>query len=157
MSKTRKILATLTMVAVATTASLTAISSAQAHPTGTPHLHAVPGPVFPVPGPTYTGPLFPIPGPLTPAPTPTPTPAPPHHHGGLRRGEAAALGLLGGVILGGVIANANRRQAPAPAPAVGLPAAHYAFCDAKYRSYVIATNTFTGYDGRQHYCNSPYI
>ena len=156
MSKTRKILATLTMVAVATTASLTAISSAQAHWTGTPHLHAIPGPV--VPGPIYTGPLFPFPGPLTPTPTPTPTPAPapPHHHGGLRRGEAAALGLLGGVILGGVIANANRRSAQPVQPS-SPPAAHYAYCDAKYRSYVVATNSFTGYDGRQHYCISPYI
>jgi hypothetical protein len=154
MSKTRKFLTTLTMAAVATTVSLSTVSSAQAHsaPWIAPHLHAIPGP-----GPIYTGPLFP--GPLAPVP-----PAPPvhdhssHHNGGLNRGEAAALGVLGGVIIGGVLANANRRQAqPAPAPAAGLPAAHYAYCDAKYRSYVISTNTFTGYDGRQHYCNSPYI
>jgi len=131
MSKTRKILATLTMVAVATTVSLTAVSSAQAHWTGSPHLHWVP---------------------------PPPPPPPPHHHGGLRRGEAAALGAVGGLLVGTMIANANRRQAqPAPAPAAGLPAAHYAYCDAKYRSYVIATNTFTGYDGRQHPCRSPYV
>ena len=61
----------------------------------------------------------------------------------------------GGVVIGALV---NRRQqAPAPAPAAALPAAHYAYCDAKYRSYVIVSNTFTGYDGRQHYCVSPYI
>ncbi len=129
MSKTRKILTTLTMVAVATTTSLTAISSAQAHWTGSPHLHWVP---------------------------PPPPPPPPHHHGGLRRGEAAALGAVGGLLVGTMIANANRRPVQQVQPA-GLPAAHYAYCDAKYRSYVIATNTFTGYDGRQHLCFSPYV
>ena len=93
------------------------------------------------------------------APTPDSDPAPPpRRRGGLRRGEAAALGVLGGVLIGSALANANRRQAqPAPAPAAGLPVNHYIYCDNKYRSYVAATNTFTGYDGRQHYCVSPYV
>ena len=147
MSETRKFLKTLTMVAVATTTSLTAVTGAQAHSTGTPHVHygglLTPGPILGTP-----------PGVLI--PTPTPPAPPPHHHGGLRRGEAAALGLLGGVIIGGALANANRNQ-PQTVQQVGLPAAHYAWCDNRYRSYVIATNSFTGYDGRQHQCISPYV
>ena len=56
-----------------------------------------------------------------------------------------------------MIANANRRPAqPAPA-AAGLPPQHYIYCDNKYRSYVAATNSYTGYDGLQHRCNSPYV
>jgi len=142
MSKTRKILATLTMVAVTATASLTAVSSAQAHfaPWLPAHLHAIPGPLIP---------LLPIPVPHNHASH--------HHHEnhnhGLNSGQAAALGLFGGLIIGSLAA----RQRQAPAPAAALPAAHYAYCDAKYRSYVIVSNTFTGYDGRQHYCYSPYI
>lgn len=151
MSKTRKILATLTMVAVATTASLTAVPSAQAHPSGPPHLHAIPsGPIIPGPGPIYTGPLFP--GPLTPT---LPAP-PPHHKHKHKYGQAAALGLLGGVLIGSAIANSNKQKVQ-PAPAAGLPAAHYAYCDNKYKTYVIATNTYTGYDMQPHYCNSPYV
>ena len=155
MSKTRKILATLTMVAMtATTGSLTAVSGAQAHQTLAPHAHKmIPLPVGPAAGPVYNGPLFPL---LPPPPAPPP-PAPPHKHGGLKPGEAAALGVLGGVLIGGVLANANKQPVqPAPMPAAGLPAAHYAYCDAKYKTYVIATNTYTGYDMKPHYCVSPY-
>ncbi len=64
--------------------------------------------------------------------------------------------MLGGVIIGSALANANRR-ATQPAPAANLPAAHYAWCDAKYKTYVIATNTYTGYDMKPHYCISPYV
>jgi hypothetical protein len=154
MSKTRKFLTTLTMVAVATTTNLTAISSAQAHPSGPPHLHAIPtGPIVPGPGPIYTGPLLPFPGPLTPTPPAPPPPAPPHKHGGLKPGQAAALGAVGGLLVGTIIANSAKKQ---PVPAAGLPTEHYLYCDKKYKTYVIATNTFTGYDGLQHYCNSPW-
>jgi hypothetical protein len=153
MSKTRKILTTLTMVAVATTTSLTAISGAQAHPVGPPHLHAVPpGALAPVPGP-----LFPVPpGGFLPPPPPPPgppaPPAPPHKHG-MKPGAAAALGVLGGVLIGSAIANANKNK---PAPAAGLPTEHYLYCDKKYKTYVIATNTYTGYDMKPHYCVSPW-
>ncbi len=34
--------------------------------------------------------------------------------------------------------------------------AHVEWCLNRYRSYNPRTDTFTGYDGRQHYCNSPY-
>jgi hypothetical protein len=149
MNKTRKILATLTMVAVATTASLSTVSSAQAHITFFPHPHIDPGVVtMPVPGL-----VAPVPGPVLPTPA---TPAPPRRRGGLRSGEAAALGVLGGILIGGMLAGANRRPAQPVQPAA-LPAAHYAYCDAKYRSYVIATDSYTGYDGYQHRCNSPYV
>ena len=149
MSKTRKILATLTMVAVTATASLTAVSSAQAHVTLWPHSHSIIDP----------GVL----GGLGGIVIPPGSWSPPHNHAshhhhenhnhGLNSGQAAALGLFGGLIIGSLAA----RQRQAPAPAAALPAAHYAYCDAKYRSYVIVSNTFTGYDGRQHYCYSPYI
>ena len=143
MSKTRKILATLTMVAVTTTASLTAVSSAQAHFTGIVHAH------FMLP-PGMFGP-----GGLTPTPPgPPPPPAPPaKKKGGLKPGEAAALGVLGGVLIGGMIANANKNQ-PAPA-AVGLPKEHYAWCG-KYKTYDVGTNSFMGNDGFRHPCNSPW-
>ena len=119
MSKTRKIFATLTMVAVATAVSLTAVSGAQAHRTGFRHSH--------------------------------------HDH---RAGDVA-LGALGGLIVGGVIANSARRQRreafpPPPVRRAGRSAEHVYWCDQRYRSYNIRTDTFTGYDGRQHYCNSPY-
>ncbi|GEM_PF-3958056 len=153
MSKTRKILATLTMVAVTATASFSAVSSAQAHVSPWPHSHTViatPGVLGALPG------IVIPPGLLLPVP-PVHNHASHHHHSshnhGLNSGQAAALGLFGGLVIGAL---ASRRQ-QAPAPAAALPAAHYAYCDAKYRSYVIVTNTFTGYDGRQHYCMSPYI
>jgi hypothetical protein len=33
---------------------------------------------------------------------------------------------------------------------------HVAWCMGRYRSYNAYTNTFTGYDGRRHRCNSPF-
>ena len=147
MSKTRKILATLTMVAVTTTASLTAVSSAQAHwIPGPPHAHKmIPLPVGP---PVYKGPIFPL------LPPPPPPPAPPHKHGGLKPGEAALLGAVGGVLIGGMIANANK-QPLQTAPAAGLPLEHYAWCG-KYKTYDVGTNSFMGNDGFRHLCNSPW-
>ncbi len=138
MSKTRKFLTILTMVAVATTVSLTAVSSAQAHSGKNILWHPH----------SYKAYKFKSPPPAIP-----PHNHASHHHGGLKSGQAVALGVIGGVILGSAIANSNKQ----PAPAAGLPAAHYAYCDGKYKTYVIATDTYTGYDGLQHYCNSPYV
>jgi len=118
MSKTRKILATLTMVAIATTASLTVVSSAQAHPTFFPHTHH-------------------------------------NHHSGLNRGEAAALGAVGGLLVGTMIANSNNRQQVQQVQPVGRSAAHVNFCLNRYRSYDIGSDTFLGFDGLRHYCVSP--
>jgi hypothetical protein len=44
-----------------------------------------------------------------------------------------------------------------PPVVASLPAAHIAWCDARYKTYKVRTNTFTGYDGRQHRCRSPYL
>jgi len=38
----------------------------------------------------------------------------------------------------------------------GYGSRHVAWCRGRYRSYNPNTNTFTGYDGLQHRCNSPY-
>jgi hypothetical protein len=170
MTKTRKILASLTMVAVVTTTSLTAVSNAQAHSTNWPHQHVKFGQLksgqfksAQVKSGSFKPSLGPgsmVPGPFTKLPPKGGVAHPPahskHHHGGLKSGQAAALGVLGGLLIGSVIANANRRTVQ-PAPVATLPMDHYIYCDNKYRSYVAATNTFTGYDGRQHYCNSPYV
>ena len=120
MSKTRKILATLTMVAIATTASLTVVSSAQAHPTFFPHTHHN------------------------------------HHRSGLNRGEAAALGAVGGLLVGTMIANSNNRRQVQQVQPAGRSPAHVNFCVNRYRSYDVYSDTFLGFDGRRHYCNSPY-
>ena len=146
MSKTRKILATLTMVAVAATTSLTVVSSAKAFELGP--IVAPVGTVRPEIG--VVG------APLAPLRPEEDTRSSGRRDRGLRRGEAAALGLLGGVLIGSVIANANRQPVQS-APAATLPVDHYIYCDNRYRSYVAATNTFTGYDGRQHICYSPFV
>ena len=109
MSKTRKIFATLTMVAMATIVSLTAVSSAQAS-------HK-------------------------------------RHH---RAGDVA-LGVLGGLIISGAIANSRREAFPAQ-PVRRRPArgSHFDWCERRYRSYDARSDTFIGYDRREHYCISPY-
>ncbi|MCA3559836.1 MAG: BA14K family protein [Aestuariivirga sp.] len=38
----------------------------------------------------------------------------------------------------------------------GARARHVAWCQGRYRSYNVRTNTYMGYDGRKHRCNSPY-
>lgn len=63
-----------------------------------------------------------------------------------------ALGFGAGVLLGSALA-APRYYAPRYyAPAYGN---RNAYCAQKYRSYNPYTGTFTGYDGRQHYCRIP--
>ena len=113
MSKTRKLLTTLTMVAVATTVSLTAASSAQAHWTGFPHGHH-------------------------------------NHH---NRAGDIAIGAVGGLLVGTIIANSNNRQ---PVQPVGPSSAHVTWCLNRFVSYKIHTDTYTGFDGLQHRCRSPY-
>jgi hypothetical protein len=150
MSKTRKFLATLTMVAVTTTASLTAISSAQAFtPIG-------PGGLI-GPGPIIDPPIFIPPGGLAPPPPPPPGPpappaADPHHHG-MKPGLVGLIGVGAGLLIGSTLANKNQAQ---PAPAAGLPVEHYLFCDKKYLTYDVGTDSFMGNDGFRHRCNSPW-
>jgi hypothetical protein len=59
-----------------------------------------------------------------------------------------AIGFGAGVLLGSALA----------APRYYYPPARYygpAYCAQKYRSYNPYTKTYTGYDGRQHYCRIP--
>lgn len=37
-----------------------------------------------------------------------------------------------------------------------LGSRHVAWCQGRYRSYNVRTNTYIGYDGLQHRCNSPF-
>lgn len=66
-----------------------------------------------------------------------------------------AIGFGAGVLLGSALA-APRYYYPPPAryygPAYGN---RDAYCAQKYRSYNPYTKTYTGYDGRQHYCRIP--
>lgn len=71
---------------------------------------------------------------------------------------AAALGLLGGIIVGGAIANARpapRYVAPGYVP-VNAGDAHVAWCARKYRSYNVYDNTWIDKHGRVRLCASPY-
>jgi len=56
-----------------------------------------------------------------------------------------------GAILGGVIAGQTYA-----APVVGLSAAHYQWCNQRYRSYRASDNTFQPYNGPRRQCISPY-
>jgi hypothetical protein len=63
-----------------------------------------------------------------------------------------AIGFGAGVLLGSAL-TAPRYYAPRYyAPAYGN---RDAYCHQKYRSYNSYTGTYTGYDGRQHYCRIP--
>ena len=70
--------------------------------------------------------------------------------------EAAALGAFGGFVAGAIITSPRSGPVVYAHPS-GLPSAHYAWCERRYRTYNFYTNTFTGFDGRQHYCVSPYV
>lgn len=91
-----------------------------------------------------------------------------HHHDGDVI-AAGAIGLLGGAILGGVLA--QPQPAPVyvePVPVYRAPravpvyvddpaAAHEAWCAAKYRSYNVYDNTWIDKYGRLRACASPYL
>ncbi len=62
-----------------------------------------------------------------------------------------AIGLGAGVIIGSMLA-APRYYAP---PRAAYYGDRNAYCARKYRSYNPYTGTYTGYDGRQHYCRIP--
>ncbi len=74
--------------------------------------------------------------------------------GSLSPGEAAAIAGVGGLIVGGLIADSRARYY-APAPVYGHAHAwdrHVARCYARYRSYDAYSDTFLGYDGYRHRC-----
>ncbi len=69
-----------------------------------------------------------------------------------RRNNDAAIaagiaGLAVGAIVAGSAANNTRYRASSD---------HHAYCHSRYRSYDARSGTFVGYDGRRHYCRSPY-
>ncbi|HCL64878.1 MAG TPA: hypothetical protein DIC56_08590 [Rhizobium sp.] len=48
------------------------------------------------------------------------------------------------------------RRLPPPPPVYRLSSAHVRWCMNRYRSYNPRNDTYFGYDGRFHRCNSPY-
>ena len=81
-----------------------------------------------------------------------------HYQGGryYRRGRYYggdfAVGIIGGLRVGGIIAESNRRRYYDG----GHSSAHYRWCHNRYRSYNSRTNTWVAYSGRVKRCNSPY-
>ncbi|HET7716068.1 MAG TPA: BA14K family protein [Bauldia sp.] len=63
-----------------------------------------------------------------------------------------AIGFGAGVLLGSALSQPRYYYAPPPVRYYGD---RDAYCHAKYRSYNSYTGTYTGYDGRQHYCRIP--
>jgi hypothetical protein len=69
---------------------------------------------------------------------------------------AGVLGLAVGAIIGGAIVNNSNNNQPNYGDRlvgpVGGGGVNVQACQARYRSYDIATNTFLGYDGVRHPC-----
>ncbi len=84
------------------------------------------------------------------------------HYGGYHDNDwvGPAIGFGAGVLFGSILAQPYYYRYSAPryvAPGYGYygyPNAD-AYCHAKYRSYNSYTKTYTGYDGKQHYCRIP--
>jgi hypothetical protein len=75
-----------------------------------------------------------------------------HHRGGRNYGSGIALGIIGGVILGGIIAESNRRRNEE----YDNSNAHFTWCTNRYRSYISRSNTWVAYSGQVRQCISPY-
>jgi hypothetical protein len=73
------------------------------------------------------------------------------------RGAAVAgiAGLAAGAILGQAL-TAPRAHTQTFAYA-GVSPAHVQWCQQRYRSYDIPTDSFLSYDGNRYRCNSPYV
>lgn len=69
-------------------------------------------------------------------------------------------GLVAGAIIGGAIANSQRRRRYDPEPEYveprGYSGGHVDWCYNRYRSYREYDNTYQPYDGRRRSCRSPY-
>lgn len=63
---------------------------------------------------------------------------------------APAIGFGAGIVAGSLLAQPRYYAAP-PSGYVNRDS----YCHSKYRSYNSRTGTYTGYDGRQHYCRIP--
>ncbi|MEM7067521.1 MAG: BA14K family protein [Pseudomonadota bacterium] len=108
---------------------------------------------------------------------PSPTPCT-HNCYGNGSKEQIIGGIVGGII-GGIIAGSSKRkqqqaaqpqyiqqqpiqQQPVQQHSVqsqqggGFSQAHYQYCMNRYKSYQIATNSFTAFSGETRYCNSPH-
>ncbi|WP_048648328.1 BA14K family protein [Nitratireductor soli] len=78
--------------------------------------------------------------------------------GSLSPGEAAAIAGVGGLIVGGLIADSRRHYygpSYAPAPVYGGGYSwerHVARCYARYRSYSEYSDSYLGFDGYRHRC-----
>ena len=81
------------------------------------------------------------------------------------RGGAVAAGILGGLLLGGLIASQPGPYYYGPGYYYGPPPGYYygpsyygppgdwaAYCMSRYRSFDPASGTYLGRDGRRHYC-----
>ena len=78
-----------------------------------------------------------------------------HGHGGHGGdGAGVAAGLLGGMILGGMLARPGYYDyAPGPFYGSGYSAdASEAYCMRRFRSYDPSSGTYLGYDGYRHPC-----
>lgn len=81
-----------------------------------------------------------------------------HRH---HRGDGWAYGgaFLGGVLLGSALDRAYAYDDDYDYPRryrYRMSEDHVDYCLDRYRSYDVRTNTFLGYDGYRHRCNSPY-
>ena len=72
-----------------------------------------------------------------------------HGHGG----AGVAAGILGGMILGGIIASQPYYYGPPPGYyGYAGPPDWLAYCSSRYRSFDPASGTYLGYDGLRHPC-----
>lgn len=80
-----------------------------------------------------------------------PAPKPPKRSG-LSRDQKIGLGIVGGLLAGAAIANAAKAK-----PNNGPYNQHLAYCQGKYKSYDIGSNSYMSYSGVRKLCVSPYL
>lgn len=91
------------------------------------------------------------PGVVSPGGPTLPDPTPPAPRPRDRRGEAAAIGAVGGLLLGAAIAGAANKRKSNNAMQM-----HIAFCSGKFKTYNPSTNMYMSFKGPR-YCSSPYL
>jgi hypothetical protein len=72
-----------------------------------------------------------------------------HHHHHWHRGNDWVGPLIGGMVIGGILAAPYYGYAP---PRQRYYGNHDAYCHARFRSYNSYTGMYLGYDGRYHRC-----